>query len=346
MRASFFVLVLCWGLLFTTQSCIKKPNQVDGGVVVGRVLDASGSVVAGATIRTDPASTTVTSDADGIFVFNDLPPGSYVIAASAGGHSGHTSVTVVDDQTTRCTITLDGQGGGNGGSGAGGALQFDGMDGGSGSYLVVDHTPDLNLNGNSYTLEAWCNPASIMAHSMWGQWIMNKGNSNDDNEYLLGYDRSGKMTFWSSYTGTIWSRTSMVPGHWYHVALVVDATNHIATMYINGVADGSVSFTSYADPRKTSAPLFIGARNYFGQNFGVENWDGKIDEVRIWNIARSSSQINSAMNHTLNGTETGLVGYWKFDDTGAQTTNDGTSLGHVASFVNSVTRVISTAPIQ
>lgn len=41
---------------------------------------------------------------------------------------------------------------------------------------------------------------------------------------------------------------------------------------------------------------------------------GLIDEVRIWNVARSANDINNNMKKELTGTEAGLVGYWNCND--------------------------------
>ncbi len=54
--------------------------------------------------------------------------------------------------------------------------------------------------------------------------------------------------------------------------------------------------------------------------FGGKSWnskyrfDGIIDEVRIWNIPRTQNDIQSYMYTALAGDETGLIGYWNFDD--------------------------------
>ena len=45
-----------------------------------------------------------------------------------------------------------------------------------------------------------------------------------------------------------------------------------------------------------------------------ESFIGQIDEVRIWNVARTKAEIRSDMNIQLKGDESGLVGYWKFDE--------------------------------
>ena len=41
---------------------------------------------------------------------------------------------------------------------------------------------------------------------------------------------------------------------------------------------------------------------------------GFIDEVRIWNVARTEAEIRADMNTELTGNEPGLVAYWKFDE--------------------------------
>jgi len=43
-------------------------------------------------------------------------------------------------------------------------------------------------------------------------------------------------------------------------------------------------------------------------------FNGTIDEVRIWKIARSQAEIVATKNRTLTGSESGLAGYWRFDN--------------------------------
>ena len=50
-----------------------------------------------------------------------------------------------------------------------------------------------------------------------------------------------------------------------------------------------------------------------------------MDEIRVWNVARSGHDIYGNLSCTLTGTETNLAGYWNFDD---GTANDLTGHGH------------------
>jgi hypothetical protein len=51
-------------------------------------------------------------------------------------------------------------------------------------------------------------------------------------------------------------------------------------------------------------------------NNATRNWsfEGEIDEVRLWNIALTESQIQSTMYTFLNGDEPGLAAYYSMSD--------------------------------
>ena len=49
-------------------------------------------------------------------------------------------------------------------------------------------------------------------------------------------------------------------------------------------------------------------------NVNSEFLDGSVDEVRVWDYARSVTEINQTMNEILNGDEAGLVAYFNFED--------------------------------
>lgn len=225
------------------------------------------------------------------------------------------------------------------------SILLDGTDGGSGAHVQVAHATDLNLNGNSYTLEAWVKASSILKNSRWGQWIINKGNSEDELEYIMGVYSGGTLVFNSNFTGPLISKKSIVPGEWYHIASVVDVINNTVTLYVNGQAELIKVFTPLKN-MKTASPLFIGARNYFGQNKAAENWAGEIDEIRIWNTPRTQQQINENMYSRLIGNESGLVSNWSFNDSTGVSIKDITQNNHIGTCINNVVHTLSGAPVK
>ena len=65
-------------------------------------------------------------------------------------------------------------------------------------------------------------------------------------------------------------------------------------------------------------PLLVGGSAFeLGRGFsgGSDAWDGALDEIRIWNTARTEGDIQSTMNNSLQGNESGLTAYYKFDQT-------------------------------
>ena len=60
-----------------------------------------------------------------------------------------------------------------------------------------------------------------------------------------------------------------------------------------------------------------------------------MDEVRLWNVARTAEQINSNKGQSLTGFEPGLVAYYRFDESSGTTAIDATSNGHDGLLINS-----------
>jgi hypothetical protein len=53
-----------------------------------------------------------------------------------------------------------------------------------------------------------------------------------------------------------------------------------------------------------------------------------MDEVRIWNMARTQAQIQFSMNNRISSTTSGLVGYYKLDESSGTTATDATGHGY------------------
>ena len=60
----------------------------------------------------------------------------------------------------------------------------------------------------------------------------------------------------------------------------------------------------------------------------VYSLHGQLDEVRLWKVARTQEQIQTAMTGELTGAETGLVGYWPLDEGTGNIAHDRTANGN------------------
>ena len=104
---------------------------------------------------------------------------------------------------------------------------------------------------------------------------------------------------------------------WAHVAIVVRGLTDMG-IYLDGEEIQGTYAGSGGNMVHTNNPLVIGRWTY--NQSSAEDWffNGKIDEVRIWNTARTQTQIQDKMNVTLDPSyfstlDSGLVAYWRLD---------------------------------
>jgi len=71
-----------------------------------------------------------------------------------------------------------------------------------------------------------------------------------------------------------------------------------------------------------------------------------MDEVRIWNRARSADEITADMDHRLTGAEPGLVGYWHVDEGAGEIAHDAPRAATMPACATGPVWVPSTAPVH
>jgi len=192
-------------------------------------------------------------------------------------------------------------------------LTFDGTD----DY--VDFTNDPPYNNSAITLEAWIKSTSSLTEREIFSW-------SDPNAIEFRMNE-GKLQFGIS-TGdwdAITSETNINTGNWTHVAAVKDGST--INLYINGIKDktGIINLTPTGNVFRIS-DFYNGGRSYF--------FPEQIDEVRIWNTARTESQIRENMMKNLVGNEPGLVAYYRFDEYSGTTLYDLTNNGYNGTLTN------------
>jgi hypothetical protein len=99
---------------------------------------------------------------------------------------------------------------------------------------------------------------------------------------------------------------------WHSFSLVKD--NDTWYIYVDGILLNTIEDLFYLH----GSSLRIG--QWAGSYFQNENWDGLIDEVRIWGKALTAEEIANYYNCQLTGNEDGLVDYYDF--------NQGIALGN------------------
>lgn len=177
------------------------------------------------------------------------------------------------------------------------------------SYAAVQNYSSLNpLSG--ITLEAWVNPLALLSTTM---AVIGK---NYQTSYFLGIQTSGRVVFYPKGGSSFRSKvTSVIPiNKWTHIAATYNGTSSI--IYINGILDTSTSGFSGAIGVNSDS-LFIGA-DRIGSPTSLFFY-GKLDNVRIWGIARTAFQISKDRFGPLEivnptGEYTQLKGSFQFDN--------------------------------
>jgi len=104
---------------------------------------------------------------------------------------------------------------------------------------------------------------------------------------------------------------------WFHLAQVYNGDTNTFSAVINGVTAGTKKVTGGL--KTVNSDLSIGFSPTFS---GQSGFTGRIDELRVWSVARTDAEIKSTMNKRLTGTETGLVTYFHFDEGTGTTSKD------------------------
>jgi hypothetical protein len=187
---------------------------------------------------------------------------------------------------------------------------------------VADHN-SLDFT-NALTIEAWIKPTfSPHLPNIYQGTIVAKDNwaGNVNTGYVLRCGGAGVLDFtygaggtnaWQSFTSV---NNALNANVWQHVA-VTFAQNGAVKMYVNGIQVSLTATGSVANAIATNAQnLGIGTDFHDAK---YRNFNGQIDEVRLWNVERTAAQIKTFKDRTLCN-QTGLVAYYQFNESSGNT---------------------------
>jgi PAS domain S-box-containing protein len=178
-----------------------------------------------------------------------------------------------------------------------------------GSVSYVELPPKVFNTLGEATVEAW-----VRWHHFDGEQkrVFNYGDVRDD--LGLGANRRDLrfviVDAKANKINNVVVQGALTTNQWYHLACISGAQG--MRLYLNGVLVGTNAFAG------SFASLKNPARNFLGQRVSATDrntqFDGEIDEVRVWGVARTEQEIRSAMYSKLTGQEPGLAACWNFDD--------------------------------
>ena len=185
-------------------------------------------------------------------------------------------------------------------------LNLPGGSAGANSNMSI---PALNtlITNYPFTIEMWVKPNAITAYD---GFFYDK--SSTKTSFQFANATTGEVRFdlfGTSNVVPLSSAKKLSVGKWQHLAVTVYADS--AVVEIDG------SFYAAAHTKAFDNFCTVGPTIGWDKDVADRAFTGLMDDIRIWNTARSRSEIESGKNSTLAGTETGLVAYYNFDGNNA-----------------------------
>jgi chitodextrinase len=213
-------------------------------------------------------------------------------------------------------------------------LDLDGVD----DYVQIADAPGLSFgNGTAdtpLTIEMWLRPDAATAQQLIGKW--GEGINQEYRIFIGGgslrVDLRDQSTRGLASVFLAALPASALVGNWHHLAVTYDGRGGATaadglTIYVDGVAQAvwRINDPTYVAMENGAAPVELGREGPFWLQYG-----GGLDEVRLWNVARTASELQAMMALELTGAEPGLVGYWRFNEGAGTTSADGSPGQHPA----------------
>ncbi len=213
-------------------------------------------------------------------------------------------------------------------TGIGNALNFDGVN----DYVNIPHSPSLAIGNGPLTYECWITVPNV---NQLGHFVTKRQPVSPfaqisllftDGANVFSPQPGKKLEFLLiSTTGTgsyraIVTTNNIINGGTFHVAAVSDPVSQTLKLFIDGVLQPVINYSAGAFPSVVNTePLTVGYPNI---NLPSYYLNGTVDELRVWNTARTQAQIQANMNNELNA-QAGLVAAYHFNQGVAAGNNAG-----------------------
>lgn len=190
----------------------------------------------------------------------------------------------------------------------------------------VDCGPGANFHAEgALTVEAWIN----LPNTQTNQKIAGNIDPFTNSGFELGIQNGGLYCEVKDTLGLHAFTAPTVPaGVWTHVAFTYRVGGRFRG-YVNGVMVMDTTATNQLIGDNGTTNFRIGAAPW-DPNYFVAN--GLIDEVRVYDVERSITQLRQDMRMILTGPAAGLIGYWRFSEGTGTTVADRSGANHPGTF--------------
>jgi hypothetical protein len=220
------------------------------------------------------------------------------------------------------------------------ALSLDGIN----SYMEVANHDELNIDaGENFSVTLWIKTSST---SDFYRILSKRAAGNGPGYEMITQAGAGAYgmnlrSIFNTNSGPPFGNTVIADGSWHHLAMIVDADNGNARIFVDGNQEqmstvAAIGTESFAN----NVPLL------FGTNITQANFmQTLLDDVRIWQVALSPTEIAADMVAVVDGTEPDLIAAWDFEDLQGNHVPDATDT-HPGTLYGGATVVNPNAPMQ
>ena len=168
---------------------------------------------------------------------------------------------------------------------------------------------DIDVSGEQLTVEANLNRTKPFYSGLYPGHLISKHTYELDNNYSL-FPNGCAITTTNGYKSTF-ENCPFTVNKTYHVAMVYNGQT--LKFYRNGFLLSQIKCTGSLITNNYSTTISQ-ISGYDRQN--ISQFLGNVNEVRIWNVARTQIQLQTYMNKSLPNpkTQNGLLAYYTFDN--------------------------------
>ena len=211
------------------------------------------------------------------------------------------------------------------------SMSFDGVD----DYVEAPSISNYDTIRHNLTLSSW-----IRLDSSWSytgtvvarrNFVGNPTGERHHFELTIMSDRSIFFSTSNNQNNTLYSAQLQTAPNviglnsWHYVSCTF--LNGVVTIYIDGSVVVNQNF-GYKEMFPNNHWVNFGRIHRSGGQAFFNEFNGEISDVEIWATVLSQQEIQNYMNCPPTGTESGLVGYWNFEEGSGTTAYDQTSNGN------------------